>query len=160
MDKILNLEGSFFKSFYHLKFLGWSSRFRTIDDLSREMRQSLDAICMPNTMVLDQAVLEILYSQGPLWVKCLSLKRGIIQSNIYRIIRKVNRIIFIMYPNCMPDIMILAQGFLQILCSQDCSSIQYGKIGKGRPFSQIFTEFFQKLIRSYILWTLSICQIS
>ena len=42
---------------------------------------TLDTICMPNTMTLAQAVLQIFCSEGPLWVKCLSLKRGIIQSN-------------------------------------------------------------------------------
>ena len=38
----------------------------------------LDTNCEPNIMILAQAVLEIFCSQGPLWVKCLSLKRGII----------------------------------------------------------------------------------
>ena len=33
-------------------------------------------------MILAEGVLHIVCSQGPLWVKCLSLKRGIIQSNI------------------------------------------------------------------------------
>ena len=74
--------------------------------------------CMPDIMILAQAVLQILCSQGPLWVKCLSLKRGIIQSNLDRILWKVNQVIYIMYPNCMPDIMILAQAVLQIFCSQ------------------------------------------
>ena len=52
---------------------------------------------MPNIMIL-----------GPLQVKFLSLKRGKIQSDIDRILWKVNQVIYIMYPNYMPDIMILA----------------------------------------------------
>ena len=51
---------------------------------------TLDTICVSNIMILTQAVLQILCWQGPLWVKCLSLKRGIIQSNIHRILWKIN----------------------------------------------------------------------
>ena len=61
------------------------------------------------------SVLQIFCSQGSLWVKWLSPKRGIIQSNFDRILWKVNPVIYIMYPNCMPDILILAQAVLQIL---------------------------------------------
>ena len=92
---------------------------------------TLDTICMPN-MTLAQAVLQIFSSQGPLWVKCLSLKRGIIQSNFARIFRKVNQVIYIMYPNCVPDIMILAQAVLQLFCLQGCFSTQNNKVGIGR----------------------------
>ena len=45
---------------------------------------------------------------------------------------KVNQVIYIMYPNCMPDIMILAQVILQIFCSQGCFTTQNAKVGKGR----------------------------
>ena len=41
---------------------------------------TLDTFCMPVIMTLAQAVLEIFCSQGPLWVKCRSPKRGITQS--------------------------------------------------------------------------------
>ena len=37
--------------------------------------------CMPD--IIAQGVIQILPSQGVLWVICLSLKRGIIQSNIH-----------------------------------------------------------------------------
>ena len=47
---------------------------------------TLDTICMPNIMTLAQAILQIFCSQGPLWVKNLSLKRAIIQSNFDRIL--------------------------------------------------------------------------
>ena len=79
---------------------------------------TLETICEPNIMTLAQAVLQIFCSQGPLWLKCLRPKRKIIQSNFDRILWKVNQVIYIMYPNCMPDIMILPQAVLQIFCSQ------------------------------------------
>ena len=37
--------------------------------------------------------------------------------------------IYIMYPNCMPDIMILAQVVLQVFCSQGCFTTQNAKVG-------------------------------
>ena len=82
---------------------------------------------MPAIMILAQAVIQIFCSQYPLWVICLSLKRGIILLNIHRILWKVNQIICIMYPNSrsMPDIMILAQVVLQIFCWQGCIGLQY-----------------------------------
>ena len=92
---------------------------------------TLDTICMPN-MTLAPVVLQIFSSQSPLWVKCLSLKRGIIQSNFARIFRKVNQVIYIMYPNCVPDIMILAQAVLQLFCLQGCFSTQNNQVGIGR----------------------------
>ena len=73
-------------------------------------------------MILGQGVLQLFCSQCPLWLKWLSLKRGLIQTNIHRILRKYNQVICIMCPNSMPDIMILAQGFLQLFCWQDCQS--------------------------------------
>ena len=49
-----------------------------------------------------------------------------------------------MYPNCMPDIMILAQVVLQIFCSQGCFSTQNDKVGKGRDNSVKYLENFAK----------------
>ena len=63
-------------------------------------------------MILAQAVIQILQSQGLLWVKYLRMKKGISQSNIHRIFQKVNQVIYIMYPGCMPNIKILAQAVL------------------------------------------------
>ena len=57
---------------------------------------------------------------------------GIIQSNIHTILRIGNQGIYIMYPNCMPRIMILAQAVLQIFCSQCFFTIQIDKVGKMR----------------------------
>ena len=39
--------------------------------------------------------------------------------------------IYITYPNCTPDIMILAQAVLQIFCSQGCFTTQNDKVGKA-----------------------------
>ena len=64
---------------------------------------------------------------------CLMPKseKGILQSNIYRILRQSNQVIYAMYPNCMPNIMILAQAVLQIFMSQCCFTIQNAKVGQG-----------------------------
>ena len=93
---------------------------------------TLYPICVFNIMILAQAVLQILCWQGPLCVKCQSLKRGIIQSNIHRILRKVNQVIYSMYLNCMIDAIILAQAVLQIFCWQDCFAIWNAIVWKGR----------------------------
>ena len=71
---------------------------------------SLDTIYEPNSMILAQAVRQIFCSQGPLRVKCLSLKRGIILSNYF---------------------MILSQVVLQIFCSQGCFTTQNASQKKG-----------------------------
>ena len=92
---------------------------------------TLDTNCMPNIIILAQVVLQLLQSQGPLWVKCLSLKRDMTQSNIHKIFRKVNQVIYIMDPNCMPNARILAQAFLQIFMSQGCFTIRNAKVGQG-----------------------------
>ena len=63
-------------------------------------------------------VLQIFCSQDPLWIKCLSLKRRIIQSNVYKILPKVNQAIYNSDTICMPNIIILAQAVLHIFCSQ------------------------------------------
>ena len=91
---------------------------------------TLDTVCLPDIMILAQAVLQIFCLQGPLWFKCISLKRFIIQSNFDRIVRKVNQMIYIMYPNCKAYIKILAQAVLQIFCSQGCFSTQ-NEVEKG-----------------------------
>ena len=52
-------------------------------------------------------------------------------SNINRILRKANQVIYIMYQNCMRDIMILSQEVLQIFMSQGWFIIQNAKVGQG-----------------------------
>ena len=103
---------------------------------------TLDTICEPNIMILAQPVLEIFCSQGPLWVKCPSPKREIIGQTFDRILWKVNQVIYIMYPNCMPDIMMLAQAVLQLFCSQGCFTTQNDKSWK------------REIIQSNIYWIL------
>ena len=54
-----------------------------------DMYRIFAIICMPNIMILAQAVLQIFCSHSlydPSWLKCLSMKRGIIQSNIHRLL--------------------------------------------------------------------------
>ena len=77
---------------------------------------TLDTICMPDIMTIAQAVLQIFCWQGPVRVKFLSMKRGIIQSNIHRMLWNVNQVICIMHSSYMPGIMSLAQAVLQIFC--------------------------------------------
>ena len=87
---------------------------------------------MPNIILLIQAVIiQIFSSQCPIWLKCLSLKRGIIQSNIHRILRKVNQVICIMYPNCTPDIMILAQAVSRYFVDNIALQYKMPKSEKG-----------------------------
>ena len=93
---------------------------------------TLDTICMPKIMIIAQAVLQVFCWQGPVWVKFLSMKREIIQSNIHRILWKVNQVICIMYSSYLPGIMSLAHAALQIFCWQGCFTIQKAKVGKGK----------------------------
>ena len=103
----------------------------------------LDIICMPNIMIKAQGVLQIFCWQGPLWVKCLSLKRYVIQSSIHRTLWNVNQVIYIMFPNSMPDIVILAQAVLQMFCWQGCFTIQNAESEKednSATYLRIFTK--------------------
>ena len=74
-----------------------------IHRISRKVKEviyTLDTILVLCIIILAQAILQIFCWQDPLWVKCLSLKRGIIQWNIHRFfLWKVNQVIYIMYPN-------------------------------------------------------------
>ena len=82
-------------------------------------------ICMPDIMILAQGVLargspDIYVTRLLYYTKCQSQKRDIIQSDIYRILPKVNQVIYTLDTICMPNITILAQAVLNIFCSQ-CS---------------------------------------
>ena len=74
--------------------------------------------CMPDIMILAEADLQIFCSQGCFPHKTTNRKRGIIQSNIYRILLIVNQSIYTLDTICEPNIMTLAQALLQIFCSQ------------------------------------------
>ena len=99
-----------------------------IHRISRKVNQviyTLDTIHVSNIMILAQAVLQIFCWHCPLWVKCLSLKRAIIQPNIYTILSNVNQVIYTMATVYnMPNIMILAQGVIQIFCWQGSIGLQ------------------------------------
>ena len=72
--------------------------------------------CMPGIMILAQVVLQIFYSQGCFTTQ--NRKKEIIKSNIYRILPKVNQVIYTLDTICEPNIMTLAQAVLEIFCSQ------------------------------------------
>ena len=58
-------------------------------------------------------------------------KKGIIQLNNHEILRKVNQVIWIIYPNSMPDIMILIKAVLQILFDKTALLYKMPKLEKG-----------------------------
>ena len=85
--------------------------------------------CMPDIMICPI----ILFTQLLYYIKCQNWKRDIIQPVIYRILPKANHMIYTLYTICMANIMILAQGVLQIFCSQGplwvkCHSLKRGII--------------------------------
>ena len=71
---------------------------------------------MPDIMILAQAVLQIFVDKMLYYTKCQSRNREIIQPNINRLSPKVNQVIYTLHTICEPNIMILAQGVLQICC--------------------------------------------
>ena len=81
----------------------------------------------------------------------------IIKPNIYRILQKVNQIIYTLDTTCMPNIIIIAQRVLQIFSSQCPLWVKCLSQKREIIFSQIFTEFYEKVITSvfsyYILTT-------
>ena len=77
---------------------------------------TLDTICVPNIMILAHAVLQVFCWQGSIGLQCISRKRELIQPNIYRILSKVNQIIYTLDKICVPNIMVLAQAVLWIFC--------------------------------------------
>ena len=66
----------------------------------------------------------MLVSKDNLETRCQGQKRGIIQSNIYRNLQKVNQVIYTLDTVYVPNIMILAQMFLQIFCWQGSIGLQ------------------------------------
>ena len=81
---------------------------------------------MPDIMILSQAVLKIFCSQGCFTTQNDKVgKEEIIQSNIKRILPKVNQVIYTLDTFCDPHIMTLAQEVLQIFCSQGSIGLQW-----------------------------------
>ena len=79
---------------------------------------TLDTICDSNIMTLAQAVLEKLCSQASIRFLLEKSKREIIQSLIYRILPKINQVIYTLYTICDPNIMTLAQVVLEMFRPQ------------------------------------------
>ena len=50
-----------------------------------QVTYTLDTMCMSNFMILFQTVLQIFCWQCPLWVKCLSQKRGIVLHHVLKL---------------------------------------------------------------------------
>ena len=82
-------------------------------------------------MTLALAVLEIFCSKASIGLKCVKWKREIIQSWIYRILPKVNRIIYTLDTIYDPNIMTLAQAVLEVFCSQASIWVIMSKMEKG-----------------------------
>ena len=100
-----------------------------------------DTICVPN-MILAQMVLQILCWQGSIGLQCES-EKGEKKSNFYRILPKVNQVIYTQDTICVPNIMILSQAVLQIFCWQDSIGLQCISQKKGHnsvKYSQNFTK--------------------
>ena len=76
---------------------------------------------MPNIRILAKVVLQLFCSQGCSYTKCLCLKRGISQPEIFGIGVKANQFIYTLVCYCMPNIRILAKAVLQIFCPHGCS---------------------------------------
>ena len=80
--------------------------------------------CLPDITILAQAVLQIFCSQGCFTTQNAKVgKREIIYSNIYRILLKVNQVIYTQ--SVSQNIMILAQMVLEIFCSQSSIGLQW-----------------------------------
>ena len=71
--------------------------------------------CVLNIMVLSQTVIQIFCSQCPLWLKCLSRERVKVNQIFNEFYENVNQVVYIMYPNCMPEIAILAEVVLYVV---------------------------------------------
>ena len=68
---------------------------------------------------------DILLTRLLYYTKCQSRKWEIIQSNIYRILPKVNQVIYTLNTIYEANIMILAQAVLQIFCRQGSIGLQW-----------------------------------
>ena len=95
---------------------------------------TMDTICVPNIMILAQALLQIFCWQGFIGLQCISRKREIIQPNTDRTLPKI-QVIYTLDTICEPNIMILVQAVLQIFCWQGSIGLQYITWKKEGKFS-------------------------
>ena len=90
----------------------------------KQVIYTLNTICEPNIMVLAWAVLKIFCWHGSINLQCKIWKRGIIQSNSYRNLPKVNLHILTLDTIYVPNYMILAQAIHQVFCWQGPTGLQ------------------------------------
>ena len=81
--------------------------------------------CMPYHDPSSSGSPDILLTRLLYYTKQRSWKRQIIQSNIYRILPKVNQVIYTLDTICEPNIMTLAQAVLELFCSQGSIGLQW-----------------------------------
>ena len=79
---------------------------------------------MPDIMISSSGSSDILLPKLLYFTKCQSRKREKSQPNSYRILPKVNQVIYAKGKIYMPNIMILAQVVIQIFCWQDFIGLQ------------------------------------
>ena len=135
-----------------------SSKFYGICSNVNQAIYTLDTICKPNIMILAQAVLQIICSQGPLGVKCRSLKRGTLQSSIHIIVWTSNQVIYIMYPNFMPDTVYQLEQFTRYTRQQQQQQQQKKKKKKTHTVQyslQTYTDRQKLPVREFNVF--SIC---
>ena len=98
------------------KILEVSSNIYGICPKVSQVIYTLDTICMVN-VVNSRDSPDILFTRLLYYTKCQSRKRELIQPNSYRILQKVIQVIYILDTIYMPNIMILAQAVIQIVCT-------------------------------------------
>ena len=132
---------------YCIKCQNWKGE--TIQT-NKSLPKDNQAICimylksMPHIMILAQAILYIFCWQDCVIVQNASRKREIIQANVNWILPEVNQVICILDKTYEPNIMILAQVVLQILCWQECFMKQNAKVRKGRWLTAKYQQNFAK----------------
>ena len=91
---------------------------------------------MPDTMILDQAVLQLYFAHRV----ALLYKMDIIQPNTNRILPNINQVIYILDTIWTPNIIILTQADLQIFCSQGPLWAKFEKGNSSVKYSQNFMK--------------------
>ena len=82
---------------------------------------------------------DMLASKDNLETRCQGQKRGIIQSNIYRNLPKVNQVMYTVHTICVPNIMILSQ-MLQMFCWHGSIGLKYVGRDNSAKYSQNFAK--------------------
>ena len=93
---------------------------------------------MQNSISVTEGVLEIFCLKCFPWVQCLSLKRAIIWTNIYKIPPKVNQFIFTMISDCLQNFMSIVQVVPWIFCLQYFSMLKCPSLKRGVIWTNIY----------------------